>query len=237
MSENLTEQTPAQIDGQIADINQRADRPSRRLSAARDIFARRARQDENTVSWERISEYQLERAAEMMREAEEELAELEEEARPLHAEYERRGSWPRYYHVTNSNGHVHTSIYCPSCFYDTQYAWRTDLSGLTEEEVVEREAHWACSVCMPIAPADQKAAFKAYQERKRTEKAQEREAKKAEKAARKLAREESLAHKANAALDKYGDDYIKQAWYDGKITDSVYDTLYDAGRAGNEGKY
>src|SRR3954463_6325870 len=64
--------------------------------------------------------------------------------------------WPRYYHVTNANGHIHTDMYCTSCFPDTQYNWRVDLSGLSVEQVVKQEAHNACSVCMPIAPAEQR---------------------------------------------------------------------------------
>ena len=222
----IEEQTPAQIDTQIAEIQMRAARPKQRLRSALRYL------EENSHD-----SYMRARYEKVQIEAEEQLEALRQEAAPFEAEYVRRGGWTRFFHVTNTNGHVHNSMHCSSCFFDTQYAWRTDLSGLTEAEVVEREAYQACSVCMPIAPAVQKAAFKAHQAEKREAKKQEREAKAAEKAARKLAREESLAHKANAALDKYGDDYIKQAWYDGKITDSVYDTLYDAGRAGNEGKY
>lgn len=84
--------------------------------------------------------------------------------------------WTRYYHVNNVGGHIHTSTYCSSCFASTVYNWRTDLSGLTPEEVVQREAYNACSVCMPIAPAEQQAA-----RAKRT--AEERETKRAIKSA------------------------------------------------------
>lgn len=237
----LTEQTPVEIDTQLAEINQRAARPHMQRNSALNTIEQYHSEDNETRMpvYARVSEYARDNAEGRLVEAEIEIETLRVEAKPLHDEFRRRGGWPRYYHVTNTNGHVHSSLNCPSCFPDTQYAWRTDLSGLWAAQVVEREAYQACSVCMPIAPTEQKAAFKAHQQEKRETKQREREAKQAEKVARKLAREESLAHKANAALDKYGNHGnrkqawygLKQAWYDGKITDSVYDTLYDAGQA------
>lgn len=224
----LAEQSPVEIDTQLAEINQQAARPTMwRSSALRVLEAEEGEYD----SWS------IQRAEERLQQAEEQIEALRLKAKPFHDEFDRRDGWTRFYHVTNANGHVHNSTHCTSCFFDTQYAWRTDLSGLTEAEVVEREAYQACSVCMPIAPAEQKAAFKVHQQEKRDAKKRERAEKAAEKARKKFAREESAAHKANAALDKYGDDYLKQAWYDNKITDATYDILHDAGRAGNEGKY
>lgn len=236
MTTNLTTQTPVQIDTALAELQLRAARPERQAASARKTIEAFATQGDVT-GYRRVSAYDVERAEERLLEAEVELRAIDAETKPLADEFDRRGGWPRFFHVTNTGGHIHTSMHCETCFADTLFAWRTDLSGLTDEEVVAREAHNACTVCMPIAPVEQKAARERYTREQREAKAAERAAKKAEKEARKAAREESLAHKANAALDKYGDDYIKQAWYDGKITDSVYDVLYDAGRAGNEGKY
>lgn len=237
MGKNLTEQTPSEIDAQIADINLRAQRPENRERSALNIIEQHADQElDTTPRWEQISEYALTQAKEQLDQAHADLDALRAEMYPLNAEFNRRGGWTRFFHVTNTNGHVHNSMHCSSCFPDTQYVWRTDLSGATEEQVVEWEAYQACSVCMPIAPAEQKAAFKVHQAEKRATKAAEKELKNAEKAARKLKREESLAHKVNAAIDKYGADEIQQAWFDAKIGETVYNVIFDMGKA-SERKY
>lgn len=141
--------------------------------------------------------------------------------------------WTRYYHVTNANGHVHTSMSCSSCFPDTEFAWRTDLSDLTAEQVVEREAYNACSVCMPIAPAEQKAARVAYNKRQREQRAAEKAAAKREKELAKLPRQHSQALKVNELVDQFGLEDKSDAFratydktlYDGKFAYG-YDTAY-----------
>jgi hypothetical protein len=111
------------------------------------------------------------------------LRDLYMQAEPLEAEYERRRSQA-----------------CTSCFYNTQYGWRTDLSGLTDVEVVEREAYNACSVCMPIAPAEQKAARERYNAEQREARRAEKQAKKDEKAAKALDRARKHAIKVETHL-------------------------------------
>lgn len=154
---------------------------------------------------------------------------LNEALAPLEAEYLAR-RWPRYWHVSNNNGHIHNSLHCTSCFPDTQYGWRTDLSGLTEEEVVEREACNACSVCMPIAPAEQKAARERYNKAQRDAKAAERQAKKDAKAAKSQERARKLLDKVEKEIEKMGgldtfrNDYSLNG-HDGKK--SVYDATFD----------
>jgi hypothetical protein len=65
---------------------------------------------------------------------------------------------------------------------------------------VEREAHNACSVCMPIAPAEQRAARERYNAEQRDAKARERQAKKDAKAAKALDRARKHALKVEKAL-------------------------------------
>jgi hypothetical protein len=148
---------------------------------------------------------------------------------PFEAEYERR-PWQRYWHVTNVNGHIHTSMGCSSCQPTTQYAWRTDLSGLTEQEVVEREAYNACTICMPIAPAEQKAARERYNAEQKAQRAAERDAKKQAKAEKAQARAAKLVDKVEAAIEKMGgrdafrNDY---SLYGKDGRKSVYDFNFD----------
>ncbi len=111
--------------------------------------------------------------------------------------------WPRYFHVTNSNGHIHTSTSCSSCNALTQFAWRTDLSGLTEQQVVDREAYNACTVCMPIAPAEQRAAREHYNAQQRAERQSEKTAKANEKLAKAAARAVKFLAKVDAAVEQH----------------------------------
>lgn len=87
------------------------------------------------------------------------------EAEPYNAEYERRGGWTRAFLVIGSNGHVHSSMSCSTCFatgYDgagnwregTKYHWDTDLSGHDEAQIIEEAGERACTVCYPSAPVD-----------------------------------------------------------------------------------
>lgn len=128
------------------------------------------------------------------------IAEIE----PLEAIYEAE-PWSRYWHVTNANGHIHRNQSCSSCFPDTQYGWRTDLSGLSEVEVVEREAYNVCSVCMPIAPAEQRAAREYFNKQQREARKAEKDAKKNEKLAKAATRAVKFLAKVDGIVTKeYG---------------------------------
>lgn len=146
--------------------------------------------------------------------------------------------WPRYWHVTNANGHIHTSQSCSSCFPDTQFGWRTDLSGLTPEEVVEREAYNACSVCMPIAPAEQKQARAYYNKQQKEARAAERQAKKDTKDAKARERAEKHVAKVEKVInglggwDVFWNDYSlyghdgRKSVYHLDVPAQIHDTLY-----------
>ena len=71
---------------------------------------------------------------------------------PYREEYDRRGGWSRFYHVTNTNGHTHSSTHCGTCFPSTVFGWVTSLSGSTEAELVAVMGDAACTVCFPTAP-------------------------------------------------------------------------------------
>lgn len=75
------------------------------------------------------------------------------EAQPLEAEYEAE-RWPRFFLVTNTGGHIHSSMHCATTFPTTQWAWLPDLSGLTEDAAVADQGPRLCSVCFPSAPVE-----------------------------------------------------------------------------------
>jgi len=62
--------------------------------------------------------------------------------------------WSRAFLVKNSNGHIHASMNCGTCFPTTQYIWLTDLSGQDRLEIAGLAGEKACSVCYPDAPSE-----------------------------------------------------------------------------------
>lgn len=64
----------------------------------------------------------------------------------------RHHRWSRFFLVLNSNGHIHSSMSCPTCRFDTAFGWLPQLSGLSEAEAVADQGEILCSVCFPSAP-------------------------------------------------------------------------------------
>ena len=62
--------------------------------------------------------------------------------------------WTRAFLVLNSNGHIHSSLDCSTCFPTTRYEWLTQYSSDPESEIVALAGETACTVCYPSAPAD-----------------------------------------------------------------------------------
>lgn len=62
--------------------------------------------------------------------------------------------WSRFYLVTSSPGHVHSSTACSTCNRRTRYGWLPELSGKTEGETVGELGSNLCSVCFPSAPVE-----------------------------------------------------------------------------------
>lgn len=72
------------------------------------------------------------------------------EAQKAHnAEYARR-PWTRAFLVTD--GHVHRSMNCSTCFPTTEFTWLVDLADHDEAEIVALAGERACTVCYPSAP-------------------------------------------------------------------------------------
>lgn len=83
------------------------------------------------------------------------LAALELEALPYETEYTRRGGWNRVFLAQSHDGHAHKGKNCSTCHHGedrTQFAWLTQYSGLTEDEIVADAGERACTTCYPSAP-------------------------------------------------------------------------------------
>ncbi len=71
---------------------------------------------------------------------------------PYAEEYSRR-RWSRFFLVTSSIGHVHSSMRCSTTYMSTEWAWLPELSGKSESEAVKQHGEKMCTVCFPSAPA------------------------------------------------------------------------------------
>lgn len=62
--------------------------------------------------------------------------------------------WSRFFLVTSSKGHIHSSMTCRTCRDTTRYGWLPELSGQSEAEAVEAHGPALCTVCYPSAPVE-----------------------------------------------------------------------------------
>jgi hypothetical protein len=121
-----------------------------------EVKAREVAANPDAASWTRSS---ASSALESLDEIRAQLAALKDEEAPYAAEYARR-PWNRFYHVTNNNGHIHSSTECGTCnngMYRTQFNWLLDWAGKSETEALaglRQAAHTMCSRCFPDAPVE-----------------------------------------------------------------------------------
>lgn len=67
---------------------------------------------------------------------------------------QRYTGWSRFFLVTSSKGHIHSSMHCSTCRLTTTYGWLPELSGRTEADCVAEFGPALCSVCFPSAPVE-----------------------------------------------------------------------------------
>lgn len=153
----------------------------------------------------------------------------------LERQYE---GWSRFFLVTSSPGHIHSSLGCSTCRNTTTYGWLPELSGKTEAETVKELGPALCTVCFPSAPVED-TGYKITASRAqelawspdRAEKIAQREAreqikieKKTKKEANALKYAESLADKVNKLIDMFGDDI--KAEYEWTWSNKGYDNAH-----------
>lgn len=143
---NLTTMTPVEIDTLWAPMMVRRAVVEARIDQAITAIEKIDRGERGYATYRREDYVERQARYEEQREV------LWAEEAPLRDEFDRRGGWQRYYLVTNGTGHVHRGTRCSTCFITTQYAWQTDVSGGTDEDVIEAYGHRACTVCFPAAP-------------------------------------------------------------------------------------
>lgn len=148
--------------------------------------------------------------------------------------------WSRFFVVTSSPGHIHSSMYCSTCYDTTTYGWLPNLSGQTEAEAVAFGGSNLCTVCFPSAPSDYVGGKLSQADAEKLAKgeklvtAEEKRAIKAEakrqKELAKVPRAEALAHKVNELFDAFDTDTSAayRATYPGERFGKGYDNAYSA---------
>ena len=81
----------------------------------------------------------------------EERAGIENEILALEKTYT---GWSRFFLVTSSAGHIHSSMHCSTCRPTTRYGWLPQYSGKDEDEAVTELGPTLCTVCFPSAPIE-----------------------------------------------------------------------------------
>lgn len=173
--DDTTTATPSEIDEELA-------RLGIEHAKAQDAFNKLTARIQRLVN-DGMDEYATELRP-RIEQARQTIAECEAAARPLDAEFERRGGWSRAWLVLNTGGHVHRTTACRTCFPSTRFAWLTQLSGHDEIEIVEQAGKAACTECYPSAPVD----VRNRPSRIKTPEQLAREAEKAERAKAKAAK-------------------------------------------------
>lgn len=163
---------------------------------------------------------------------------------PFDEEYERRGGWPRYLLVCNSNGHVHTSPHRCSTIVpgSTMVAPVYELSGASEAEVVARCGTSACTRCFPAAPVETRVDRERRSAEARQAKAAERAAKAAAQAVRRAEREARARAKGEALLAEFeqqpeGTDMYQWFYSDARLQRTYGETGFGAMRDMRDSAY
>ena len=96
---------------------------------------------------------EIEKAIEKITGIESEISAVNVEIAKLNKIY-NQDPWTRAFLVLASNGHVHSSMDCNTCFPTTRYNWLVQYSNDDENTIVEDAGKDACTICYPSAPAE-----------------------------------------------------------------------------------
>lgn len=208
---SVTKEFAVKIDTELADlydqiwvINNQIDtyRDYIKSSESSRIMSETSKQEHIAKYSEKIDELLIQRAP------------LKDRVRELNMIY-ILDPWTRAFFVINSNGHVHSSMECSTCFDTTRYNWLVQYSNDDEATIVADAGQDACTVCYPSAPAEVLNRPSRIVTADKIAKAQakaEREAKRQEKIAKAKASAPTASGEPLAIPSRYRDhkfEYIK----------------------------
>lgn len=204
-TKNITEMTPAEVDTMlvrameqaikhntiIGSQTERVEGYEQNVERFSETLTYPTLSDTDRKYWEgRVAKYKddIAKAEGFIAESTPLLKSALKEKSACEAEFGRRGGWTRFWIVVNSNGHIHTSMSCTTCFPTTAYAWLPAISGKTNAEIVELAGESACTICFPDAPVDTRNRPSQLEDPAKKAAREEREAKKAAADAKKAAK-------------------------------------------------
>lgn len=160
----LAKETPASVDGMVAPIYNEYNRAQSEYFAIANTKAEKLKRLAAAEKDPNPSAYSVSRMEDLRKNiavleknesaAQTEMKSILAETEPYEAEYRRRGGWTRAFIVVNTNGHVHKSMNCSSCYPTTQYSWLPEYSGADENKIIADAGSAACTVCYPNAPVN-----------------------------------------------------------------------------------
>lgn len=146
MNKPLTDQTPYEIDTQLARLAREHQRATTELNRINDLFRKN-----------KVNPGQEPRTRERMQHLDRTLDDLNMQITALDVEYERRGGWNRVFIVVG--GHIHSSTACRNGYNaTTDWRWVPGQSGRAWDDIMADAGERMCSWCFPTAPT-------AYRER------------------------------------------------------------------------
>lgn len=151
---NVKTASPVEIDTELASLYNKLVNAEAKVSRNYQAIARMGKESAENSYYALVNVQYMEKAQAEIVELDEEISDLMDQIAPLELEFIARGRWNRAYIVTNSNGHIHKSTNCGTCYPTTQFGWLTQVSGEEEAEIVSQAGEMACTVCYPSAPVD-----------------------------------------------------------------------------------
>ena len=142
----VSKEFAVKIDTQLSELHDKRWNLSQELSIALDTLDFYQKHYPNRV--EENAKYEIKIAGIRGK-----ISEVKSEIAKLDAIYDQ-DPWTRAFLVINSNGHVHKSLNCSTCFPTTRYQWLVQYSNDNEKAIVEDAGQDACTVCYPSAPAE-----------------------------------------------------------------------------------
>lgn len=161
-------ETATRIDRQLADLHDRRRKHEQHITDAADTIRRCAGQTrdrrgvwndtlDNAIAatiertWDQRTHAT---AGARLNEHRNHIAAIDTQTAALQQVWRDNGCWTRFFLVTNTNGHIHSTTACRTCVATTTFAWLPELSGLSEHDAVGAHGSILCTVCFPEAPVE-----------------------------------------------------------------------------------
>ena len=141
---SVTKKFAVQVDTELAALHNKRYAIIEKIESYKDMVKWYAKRSDERY----VAEYKKK-----IEQAHEELKPVQTRISELNAIF-NQDPWTRAFLVINSNGHVHSSMDCNTCFPTTRYQWLIQYSNDDEKTIVEDAGQDACTICYPSAPAE-----------------------------------------------------------------------------------